>query len=68
MKTATSTRPARPAQAIIETMRSIVQDQYGAAPEEVLRLADVARPTAADDEVLVRVHAPPVWTGALGTS
>ncbi|HUC15229.1 MAG TPA: NAD(P)-dependent alcohol dehydrogenase [Acidimicrobiales bacterium] len=63
MKTATSTQPPRPAQAIIETMRSIVQDQYGAAPEEVLRLTDVARPTVADDEVLVRVRAASVDRG-----
>ncbi len=37
------------------TMRAVVQDRYGSA--EVLRLADVARPTIADREVLVRVHA-----------
>ena len=36
-------------------MRAIVQDGYGTA--EVLRLARVARPAIADDEVLVRVHA-----------
>ena len=37
------------------TMRAIVQDGYGTA--DVLRLAQVAVPTIADDEVLVRVHA-----------
>ena len=36
-------------------MRAIVQDGYGAA--DVLRLARIARPEIADDEVLVRVHA-----------
>jgi NADPH:quinone reductase-like Zn-dependent oxidoreductase len=36
-------------------MRAIVQDGYGAV--DVLRLDRVARPTIADDEVLVRVHA-----------
>lgn len=36
-------------------MRAIVHDVYG--PPDVLRLADVPRPTPADDEVLVRVHA-----------
>jgi NADPH:quinone reductase-like Zn-dependent oxidoreductase len=35
--------------------QAIVQDAYGAA--DVLRLDRVARPTPADDEVLVRVHA-----------
>jgi NADPH:quinone reductase-like Zn-dependent oxidoreductase len=39
------------------TMRAIVQERYGSAPEEVLRLAKVDRPTIADDEVLLRVHA-----------
>ncbi len=37
------------------TMRAVVQDRYGSS--EVLRLADVARPTIGDREVLVRVHA-----------
>ena len=37
------------------TMRAIVQDGYGSA--EVLRLAEIARPEIADNEVLVRVHA-----------
>ena len=35
-------------------MRAVVQDRYGSA--EVLRLA-IPRPTIADDQVLVRVHA-----------
>jgi NADPH:quinone reductase-like Zn-dependent oxidoreductase len=37
------------------TMQAIVQDGYGSA--DVLRLAQVAVPTIADNEVLVRVHA-----------
>jgi NADPH:quinone reductase-like Zn-dependent oxidoreductase len=37
------------------TMRAIVQDGYGNA--DVLRLAQIATPTIADNEVLVRVHA-----------
>jgi NADPH:quinone reductase-like Zn-dependent oxidoreductase len=45
------------------TMRAIVQDAYGAAPEEVLRLAEVARPAIADGEILVRVRAASVDRG-----
>jgi NADPH:quinone reductase-like Zn-dependent oxidoreductase len=37
------------------TMRAIVQDTYGSA--DVLRLAHIAAPTVADNQVLVRVHA-----------
>ena len=37
------------------TMRAVVRDRYGSS--EVLRLADVPRPTIGDREVLVRVHA-----------
>jgi NADPH:quinone reductase-like Zn-dependent oxidoreductase len=37
------------------TMRAVVQDGYGSA--EVLRLAQADVPRAADEEVLVRVHA-----------
>jgi NADPH:quinone reductase-like Zn-dependent oxidoreductase len=36
-------------------MRAVVQDRYG--PPEVLHLDEVERPTPADDEVLIRVHA-----------
>jgi NADPH:quinone reductase-like Zn-dependent oxidoreductase len=42
-------------------MKAIVQDGYG-APERVLRLAEVDRPTAGDGEVLVRVRATSVNT------
>ena len=36
-------------------MRAVVYDRYG--PPDVLRLEDVERPVAKEDEVLVRVHA-----------
>src|SRR4051812_23997350 len=36
-------------------MRAVVQDRYGSS--EVLRMAHIARPVIADNEVLVRVHA-----------
>ena len=51
-------RPAGPGTATgadRSTMRAITQDRYGNA--EVLRLAQVPRPTVGDDQVLVRVHA-----------
>jgi NADPH:quinone reductase-like Zn-dependent oxidoreductase len=37
------------------TMKAIVYDRYGSP--DVLELRDVEKPVAADDEVLVRVHA-----------
>ena len=44
-------------------MKAIVQDAYG--PPDVLRVGEVDKPVAGDDEVLVRVHAagvdPGVW-------
>ncbi len=39
------------------TMTAIAQDDYGTAPEAVLRLAEITRPATADDEILVRVRA-----------
>ena len=45
------------------TMKSIVQDRYGPAPEGVLRLAEIDKPTIRNDEVLVRVHAASVDRG-----
>ena len=47
----------------LKTMKAIVQDEYGDAPEDVLRLAEIARPTIADDEILVRVRAASVDRG-----
>ena len=63
--TATSEGSAEPTPdaAGAETMTAIVQDVYGTAPEEVLRLAEIARPTIADDEILVRVRAASVDRG-----
>ena len=45
------------------TMKAIVQDGYGTAPEAVLRFVEIARPTIGDDEVLVRVAAASVDRG-----
>ena len=45
------------------TMSAIVQDAYGPAPEAVLRLAEIARPTIGGDKVLVRVLAASVDMG-----
>jgi NADPH:quinone reductase-like Zn-dependent oxidoreductase len=44
-------------------MRAIVQDEYGADPEAVLRLAEIATPTIGDDEGLVHVRAASVDRG-----
>src|ERR687885_2578383 len=46
-----------------EPMTAIVQDEYGPAPEDVLRVEDVDRPAIGEDEVLVRVHAASVDRG-----
>jgi NADPH:quinone reductase-like Zn-dependent oxidoreductase len=53
---------ANPADAV-HTMTSIVQDEYGSNPEDVLRVAVVAKPTIADDEILVQVRAASVDRG-----
>ena len=45
------------------TMKAIVQDTYGSA--EVLRLDDIARPTAGDGEVLIRVQAAGISRGTV---
>jgi len=44
-------------------MRAIVQDEYGSAPEAVLRLGDVREPAIGPDEVLVRIRAASVDRG-----
>jgi NADPH:quinone reductase-like Zn-dependent oxidoreductase len=44
-----------PAPSSTTSMRAVVQDRYGGA--DVLRLAEVPRPSAGDDQVLIRVHA-----------
>src|SRR3954469_22199673 len=46
-----------------QTMTAIVQDEYGPAPEGVLRLEEIDKPTIGEDEVLVRVHAASVDRG-----
>ncbi len=46
-----------------QTMQAIVQQEYGSAPEDVLRLADVARPPMGDEEILVRIGAASVDRG-----
>src|ERR671923_1756617 len=42
-------------------MKAVVHDRYG--PPEVLRVADIERPSPNDDEVLVRVQASTVTRG-----
>jgi NADPH:quinone reductase-like Zn-dependent oxidoreductase len=44
-------------------MIAIVQQEYGPAPEDVLRLAEIERPTIEAGDVLVRVHAASVDRG-----
>jgi NADPH:quinone reductase-like Zn-dependent oxidoreductase len=44
-------------------MTAVVQDRYSPAPEDLLRVAQIDRPTIGDDEVLVRVHAASVDRG-----
>jgi NADPH:quinone reductase-like Zn-dependent oxidoreductase len=64
MATASTNHGLRPAATPRrQTMRAVVQDRYGAAPEDVLRLAEIDRPSIGDDEVLVRVHASSVDRG-----
>jgi NADPH:quinone reductase-like Zn-dependent oxidoreductase len=45
------------------SMQAIVQSRYGTVPDDVLRLAQIARPRLAADEVLVRVRAAGVDRG-----
>ncbi len=63
MTTATHDSSTEPTPTRTETMRAIVQDHYGPAPEVVLRLAEINRPAIGDDQVLVRVHAASVDRG-----
>jgi NADPH:quinone reductase-like Zn-dependent oxidoreductase len=44
-------------------MTAIVQDEYGPAPEDVLRLEEIDSPTIGENDVLVRVHAASVDRG-----
>ena len=52
-----------PVPAAEATMKSVVQERYGSAPEDVLRLAAVDRPTIDDHEILVRVRGASVDRG-----
>ena len=54
---------ATPGAAAAATMTAVAQDEYGTAPETVLRLAEITRPAIADDEILVRVRAASVDQG-----
>jgi NADPH:quinone reductase-like Zn-dependent oxidoreductase len=62
MRTGTRARPVSAAGGQ-EMMQAIVQRRYGTVPEDVLRLEQTAKPTAAHDEVLVRVRAAGVDRG-----
>ena len=53
----TSTPAAR------KTMTAIVQDDYGPAPEDVLRVEEIDTPAIGANEVLVHVHAASVDRG-----
>jgi NADPH:quinone reductase-like Zn-dependent oxidoreductase len=46
-----------------QTMKAIVQDEYGSVPEDVLRLEEIHRPTIGGHEVLVQVRAASVDRG-----
>jgi NADPH:quinone reductase-like Zn-dependent oxidoreductase len=45
------------------TMTALVQSSYGSDPDQVLRIAEVPRPTVGDGEVLVRVRAASIDRG-----
>ena len=64
MKAAARPRPV-PTAAGQVMMQAIVQRRYGATPEDVLRLEQIARPAMDDDEVLVRVRAAGVDRGTV---
>jgi len=46
-------------------MQAVVQRRYGTAPEDVLRLEQIARPAIKADEVLIRVRAASVDRGTV---
>ena len=60
-RSAVSTTPADET----ETMRAILQHGYGGAPEDVLHVAEVPKPTIGSGEVLVRVRAASVDRGTV---
>lgn len=63
MNTATLDRPTEPARATagVETMRAMVQSEYGSA--EVLVLRNIDKPKIGDHDVLVQVRAAGVNPG-----
>src|SRR5436309_1435698 len=67
MNTAAPDRPrvSTPSVDRIETIRAILQRGYGSAPEDVLRLAQVPKPTIGAGEILVRVLAASVDRGTV---
>src|SRR3954451_12642578 len=58
-----STQPTPTVPPAGTAVRGIVQDRYGSAPEDVLRLGQIDRPVIGDGEVLVRVRAASVDRG-----
>jgi NADPH:quinone reductase-like Zn-dependent oxidoreductase len=58
-----STQPTPTVPPAGTAVRGIVQDRYGSAPEDVLRLGEIDRPAIGDGEVLVRVLATSVDRG-----
>jgi NADPH:quinone reductase-like Zn-dependent oxidoreductase len=64
MKTKQLTQQAKPVSAADPTtMRAITQSRYGTVPEDVMQLAQVARPGIGDNDVLIRVQAAGVDRG-----
>jgi NADPH:quinone reductase-like Zn-dependent oxidoreductase len=63
--TAQRESPEEPTAASVDrqTMTAIVQDVYGPAPEDVLRLDEIDKPTIGENDVLVRVRAASVDRG-----
>lgn len=63
MKAGHTNQPAPLAEGNDLTMRAVVQDRYGTDPDVVLTVAEVARPTIGDHDVLVKVSAAGVDMG-----
>src|SRR3954447_15026701 len=62
-----STQPTPTVPTAGTAVRGIVQDHYGSAPEDVLRLGEIDCPAIGDGEVLVRVLATSVDRGTWHT-
>jgi NADPH:quinone reductase-like Zn-dependent oxidoreductase len=65
MTRSTANRPTEsmPTASTDQLMAAVVQDDYGTAPEDVLRIDRVAKPTIGNAEILVRVRAASVDRG-----